>query len=379
MRVLHFSHFNTVNVPFTYCQMYRRMGHEARLLTIHKHRGKLPEDICLHKPLFNPAWLARVRAQADEHGERAIREYRGPLPFYMAEPRGVPRLLMWVRDWVRAAGFSRLRDAYGLDDFDLYHFHGGMDWFRDSRWVRRLAARGKPIVCNYHGPDIRVRGVVRAVDQVSLLNITNEHDLLALHPRLHYIAIPYDCSRIAPAALPPGPLRIIHTPSVPKWKGTHLIEPVLRQIASERSVEIVILTGVPHQRVLEEKQRSHIAVEQVGNLGGTGYGVNSLETLAMGIPTITEFTPGYQAFLPEHPFVLADSDTLHDVVLKLVDNEAFRREMGTRGRRWVESTHGYDAVWGTLCTHVRRADEALADRLETDRSATALPPLPEPA
>jgi hypothetical protein len=54
MRSLHFSYFNTVNVPLTFCRVYQTMGHGGRLLTLYKHRGNIPEDICLNKKPFNP-------------------------------------------------------------------------------------------------------------------------------------------------------------------------------------------------------------------------------------------------------------------------------------------------------------------------------------
>jgi len=376
MRVLHFSYFNTVNVPFTYCQMYRRMGHDARLLTLYRHRGHLPEDICLHKRLYDPAWLRRVRNRRTAEATRQIQLGKGGPAHEYRPANAIERLLLGLRDSLRAIEFARLARTYGLYDFDLYHFHGGMDFFRDSRWVRRLAAAGKPIICNYHGPDLRDRGVVAAVNAAAGLSITNEYDLLELLPNLHYIPIPYDCSHL-PSATPPAPrLRIIHTPSVPAAKGTHLIEPVLRRIASERNVEIMILTGVSHERIIEEKSRAHIAIEQIGNFGGTGYGVNSLETLAMNIPTVTEFTPAYAAFLRDHPFVLADERTLYDAVLKLVDNEQCRRDTGMRGRIWVEQNHGYAAVWRRLLELLTPRVPKLAQALADGARGGPLPPLP---
>lgn len=353
MRALHFSYFNTVNVPLTYCDMYRRMGHEARLLTLYKHRGSIPEDICLHRRVFDPLWLHRLRSRREANATQAIADTAGSGTTHEFAPRSaLERLFLSIRDHLRAPGFARLASRYGLYDFDIYHFHGGIGYFRDSRWVKQLKRRGKTIVCNYHGPDLRTRGVVRAVDDASDLNITNEFDLLDFHPNLHYVPIPYDCSHLPSSTPPAERLRIIHTPSVPAAKGTHLIRPVLERIASERQVDVVILTGVSHERIIEEKSRSHIAIEQVGNFGGTGYGVNSLETLAMRIPTVTEFTPAYEQFLTGHPFVLADADTLHKAVLKLIDNETYRREMGERGRRFVVEHHGFEAVWEVLTGHL---------------------------
>jgi glycosyltransferase involved in cell wall biosynthesis len=309
--------------------------------------------------------LARMRRRREQGAELAIAHVQGSAAPHEYRPATVlEALLIALRDALRVVEFSRLARRYDLYGYDLYHFHGGIDYFRNGRWVQRLAALGKPIICNYHGPDLRSRGVVRVVDRLSSLNLTNEFDLLSLHPDLHYIPIPYDCADLPSSTPPAERLRIIHTPSVPAAKGTHLIEPVLRRVAAERRVDYTILSGVSHQRIIAEKARSHIAVEQVGNFGGTGYGVNSLETLAMNLPTITEFTPQYAAFLTNHPFVLVDKDTLYDALIRLVDNDGYRREVGMRGRRWVESQHGFAAVWRTLLDHLGARLPALTRRLE---------------
>lgn len=370
MRALHFSYYNTVNVPLTYCRMYRRMGHEARLLTLYKHRGNIPEDICLHKRPFNPRWLARIRQRREKQAEGAINRTKAAASYHFQPSNPLEWALFKTRDSFRAIEFAGLARRHELYSFDIYHFHGGIDYFRDSRWVKRLASMGKTIVCNYHGPDLRSRGIVAAVDKASALNITNEFDLLELHPDLHYIPIPYDSSPLPAPEPADGPLRIIHTPSVPSAKGTHLIEPVLRRLARERQVEPIILTGVPHQRIIDEKKRSHIAVEQVGNFGGTGYGVNSLETLALGIPTVTEFTPDYERFLREHPFVLADEHTLYESLLELIDNERYRIDMGQKGRQWVREHHGFESVWEVLVGYLRERAPAVADALAARPSGT---------
>ena len=109
--------------------------------------------------------------------------------------------------------------------------------------------------------------------------------------------------------------------------------------------------------------RSHIAIEQVGNFGGTGYGVNSLETLAMGMPTITEFTPQYAAFLTGHPFVLADRNSLYDVLVKLIDDEEYRAAAGSNGRQWVEEHHSFAAVWKTMLGYMDEEMPEVAQRL----------------
>jgi len=364
VRSLHFSYFNTVNVPLTFCKVYEAMGHSGRLLTLYKHRGNMPEDICLNKQLFDPWWLREIRRRREAEAQRRIAEQAAHGVTYEYKPAGALEAA-WValRDEWRAPEFSGLARQYGLYGFDIYHFHGGIDFFRDSRWVKKLRAIGKPIVCHYHGPDIRGRGIVRAVDEASSLNLTSEFDLLSLHPNLKYLALPYDCSSLPRAASPGARIRIIHAPSNPAAKGTHLIEPVLKRLSRERDIEYAILTGVSRDTVLAEKARSHIAIEQIGNFGGTGYGVNSLETLAMCIPTVTEFTPEYASFLADHPFVLATGDTLHDVLLRLIDDKEYRTAAGARGRPWVQEHHSYARVWETMLGYMRESMPAVARRL----------------
>jgi hypothetical protein len=364
MNALHYSQFNTVNVPLTFCKVYEAMGHSARLLTLYKHRGDIEEDICLNKRPFDPWWLRLIRRKREEDARRQIARAAEEGAVWEFKPAGpLSELFFKLRDELRAVEFKRLTHAYGLDDFDIYHFHGGVDFFRDSRWIRRLSALGKPIVCHYHGPDLRTRGVVKAVDGLSSLNLTSEFDLLRLHPNLRYLPIPYDCSPLPEAAGAVGKIRIIHAPSNPAAKGTHLIEPVLKEIVRERPVEYVVLTGVSRLRVIEEKTRSHIAIEQIGNFGGTGYGVNSLETLAMNIPTLTEFTLEYERFLTGHPFILVDKNTLHDELVRLIDNEEYRLSCGRRGRQWVVQNHSFAAVWQAMLGYMDKAIPETARRL----------------
>lgn len=358
MKILHFSHFNTVQVPMYYRDMYRRAGHDSRLLTLYKHRGNIPEDICLNKKIFNPRWLQKYREYKQRQNEARIAEKGKTTAF--SPPVS---LITDIRDMVRSIGFQKYVKQYGLMDFDIYHLHGGVGYFSDSRWVKRLAEAGKVIICNYHGPDLRVRGVIPVVDEISTLNITNEYDLLKLHPGLEYIPIPYDCESIPVKKGFNNVLTILHTPSDPKAKGTHIIEQVLKKVAGERRFKYKILTGISHEQVLKEKAQADIAIEQVGNFGGTGYGVNSLETLSMNIPTITEFTPDYSDFLKGHPFVLANESSLYQKLIELIDNPGLLKKTAKKGRVWVQKEHGYDSVWKRFLGLLEKKNSETAERL----------------
>ena len=115
---------------------------------------------------------------------------------------------------------------------------------------------------------------------------------------------------------------------------------MVRSLERDHPVELVLIEGKPHREAMAIKRTCDLAVDQVGNYGGLGYGMNSLETLAMEIPTITEMTPEYESFLPDHPFLNADEETLPEVIIRAAGDEGLRRRKGKEGREWVVRHHG---------------------------------------
>lgn len=347
MKILHVAPINVAGVPYNMMEMQRRHGHEAALVTLHRNTLSFPEDICLDLPLpRNPVarwWRTRKRIDREQEftPERAANH---PSP-RIHRASNIFEYVYFRYDDVRRRGrIQRAFSKHQFDQYDVIHYDGGLDFFRDSRVARRWKTEGKKIICHYMGSDLRVRGVDPTMEKLSDLNLTNESDHLLLHPNIHYLFIPFDVSPYAVRTNENDLLRIIHSPSNRAMKGTRLILPVIEKLKKERKIDFVLLEGTPHARVIEAKKRCDIAIEQVGNFGGTGYGRNSLEFLAMGIPTITEMTPDYVAWLPENPFVLANADTLYDRLLELIDNPSLRREKGMAGRRWVEQYHSYESV-----------------------------------
>lgn len=80
-------------------------------------------------------------------------------------------------------------------------------------------------------------------------------------------------------------------------------------------------------------------------MGGTGYGKAGIETLGMGIPTITNMTDDYKNWLPENPFVVANNEKqLYEKLNELIDNKILREELGANGEVWVNKYHGYESV-----------------------------------
>ena len=347
MNVLHVAPLNVAGVPYNMMDMQRRFGDNARLVTLHEDIFSFPEDICLNIPLprhrLAGLWRERKRKQIEQ--EMGSSQYAPETFLPKHGPKNaLENLYFRWDDFRRAGAIRKALGAHGLEGFEIIHYDGGLDFFRDARLAKRWKKEGKKIVCHYMGSDLRVRGIDPVMDELSDLNLTNESDHLLRHPDINYIYIPFDVKPYDVRRGENKQLRIIHSPTSRSTKGTELILPVMERVKRARNIEFVLVEHRPHREVLRIKETCDVAIEQVGNLGGTGYGRNSLEALAFGIPTVTEMTPDYVAWLPENPFVLATPDTLYDRLIELIDNPQLRAEKKTAGRLWVEKYHSYESV-----------------------------------
>jgi len=320
-------------------EMQRRFGANARLVTLHKSIHTFPEDICLDLPLPRNS-LAQLWRRIKRQGPR---KYLPPPP--KQPPTSLP--IHEPRNPLEALYFK-----WDDERRERIVLHA----VKQHKLAKRWKEEGKKIVCHYMGSDLRVRGIDPVMNALSDLNLTNESDHLLRHPDIHYIYIPFDVSPYEFRSVENERLRIIHSPTNRDAKGTELIIPIIERVRRERNIEFVLAEGKAHQEVVRIKSTCDIAIEQIGNFGGTGYGRNSLETLAMGIPTITEMTQDYLDWLPENPFVLATPETLFDRVMQLIDDPRLRAQKRIEGRRWVEKYHSYDATYKRLMELYREHD-----------------------
>ena len=104
----------------------------------------------------------------------------------------------------------------------------------------------------------------------------------------------------------------------------------------------------PHEKVMEEKNKCDINIDQISNTGGWGYGMNSIESLSMGICTATNMNSHMKKFMPNHPFYEIDKTNLYGQLEYLILNPKLIMEYGKKGKKWVDENHNYLNVTGTL-------------------------------
>lgn len=325
-------------MPFDFVQMHRESGIESNLITLYKNSVHFEEDICLGFELPQGKAAKIWRDKKTETADISELKY--------IESRNIPeKLFFYLRDLKHKSKIKEAIEKYKLFDYDIYHFDGGMDLFRDLSFAKELKRRNKKIVCCYFGSDLRTRGIFRELDEMSDLNLTVEFDHLKIHKEIHYIYFPFDERKFSISKKNNKKIKIIHSPTNRRYKGTDRIIPVINEISKERDIEFLLLENIDREKLLEIKSECDIAIDQVGGeMGGTGYGKNSIENLSMGIPDVTEFSEDYRSFIKENPFVHSTIETLKENLIKLIDNEALRNELSVKGRKWVENYHSFSAV-----------------------------------
>jgi glycosyltransferase involved in cell wall biosynthesis len=338
-----------------FVRAHRERGHQCRLVTLFRSHSRYPEDICLRLPLVGPhSHLMAIRRTAYRtHGPRGEFSVRQGYP-----PRWEPvnrgeRWFFSMRDMLWTPFIRRAIAKYGLLDYDIYHLESGLGFFRDARIIKRLKARGKKIVCGYHGTDIRQRGVIPEIDRLSDLNLTCELDLLSRHPRMKYLFLPIDTSQFVFREPRKRVQYIGHAPTSRYFKGSDDIIGVCRELERAYAIRLILIENKPHEEALRLKSRCDIFIDQVANLGGWGYGMNSLESLSMGIPTCTNMVPEYETFLPDHPFVQIDREHLKEQLIRLIEDDQLRQQKARQGREWVERHHDIRVVMDQLYRYYR--------------------------
>ena len=339
MKILHIAPFNIANVPMTFVQAERNLGYDSRLITFARNKRGYPEDICLNLPFLNFKGIISLKRIIAGKARVAVTNIK-PEPTNLPptwQPGQIEKSLIKLRESIWKPIVTEAFQHHRIDEFDVIQLDGGVGFFRDGSDIIRLKSMGKKIICCYAGSDLRVRGVIPRIDAISDLNVTVEFDHLKLHPNIHHIFFPFDAQKLKPLPYRESKLlRIGHAPTNRAAKGSDVIIPIVKELEKDFPVELVLIENLPHHDALQRKAACHIFIDQIGDLG---YGINSLESLAMGIVTCSCLAEGFDEHYPDHPFVVIDEKNLKARLISLIKDEKLRMKKAREGRDWVKKYH----------------------------------------
>ncbi len=335
MRLLHITPYDTSGFSLQLVKAERKLGFDSSLL-IFKNTNNTPGyDICLDLPFLN---------------EKATKVFSKR---YMLRKRPVshgdysdPKTKFWTPSSFLETAYFRFRDiiwekhidktGFDVTGYDIYYLDRGLGFLRSGKIIRRIKEQGGRIVSIYQGSDLRLRGILPLIDELSDLNFTCEYDLLKIYDKLNYLFLPFDVSEYEVTERNNDRLKICHAPTNRAFKGSEFIIDCVKELERDYKVDLILLENMRHEDVIRVKSGCDIMIDQLGDLG---YGYNSLESMAMGIPTCTEITPEYEEFIPDHPFININKFNLREKIIELVDNESLRKRKGEEGRKWIMTYH----------------------------------------
>lgn len=353
-RILHIAVENFAGVPYDFYRMHNSCGDFSRLVTLHGNIRGFSEDICLNFPISRSGFAQKWRRK--KHNDTLRNEEVHKLHYF--KPKNyIEQLYFDLTDSIRTSSIEKAIRTYNLDGFSIIHYDGGLDFTRKPKKSLEWKKQGKKIVTCYYGSDLRARGIIKELDEITDLRLTSEFDHLDYADNIHYLFYPYDTKELPdPIKNETKRIRIVHSPTNRQFKGTNGIIKVIEKLSMSFPIDFFLLENKSREKVLEIKRTCDICIDQVGGLnGGTGYGKSGLETLSMEIPTITNMTEQYSRWLPENPFVVANNiNELEDSLVNLIEQPDLRRELGIKGKKWVHTYHGYSSVNSQLYTYYKK-------------------------
>ena len=343
MRILYISPETTVGTLSLWQKAHEAKGNECLFMTLYQTRHGFDPGICLNLPMIkaNSFYMqGRHKYYQLTRGAGGDYQQKDGYPPVWSPNSFLEAKYFQFRDWLWSNTVERAIEQYDLFNVDIVHLEWGLEFYRDARFVKKLQNKGIPIVCTYHGQDLRTRGVISNINHASSLNVTSELDLLKRHPDLHYLFLPFDTSQQKPLAQVNETIRICHSPTDRYYKGSDFIIPTCESLVNKNNnVEFVLIEHMPHLEAQKLKATCDILVDQIFNRGGWGYGMNSVEALSMGLCCVTELNNEYVKFIPNHPFVNVNEENLYDCLQSLVFDKQALIDHKKKSREWVVKHH----------------------------------------
>ncbi|GAB1429231.1 hypothetical protein MASR2M18_00610 [Ignavibacteria bacterium] len=346
MKILHIAVENFAGIPMRLVQEERRRGHYSRLITLLSPHQKYEEDIALNLPFLNTGYMryAKRFLRGKKNVSKSNVRCTDATAKIWKPANSIESALFNIRDiiWQPCIN-SALKEIGNIEEYDVIIADGGHDL---TRFPKIISKTKTPAAVFYYGSDLRSRGIIAGVQSKSIATFTFEHDHTLLFPEAEFLFYPYIPPEYSlqvdyklPA--PDTPIIIGHAPTNRAAKGTDDILAALETLAHDYPIEILLIENVPHSEALRQKASCHLFIDQIGDLG---YGLNSVESAWMSIPTCVEILPDFEEFLKNKcsrqiPFYnIRRSNLIEDMRRTLDERDCWPRR-GSESATWVQKYH----------------------------------------
>ncbi len=336
MKILHIASENIAGVPGILVKAERKQGHYSRLITYFSSPKSQWDDIVLNLPLSNTSNYLPLK-RFTKLGTYKHQYRKGNPPEW--SPRLPEKMFNLLRDILWYYRVKPMMDF--IHSFDLYILDGGMGFLRCGKIIKSIKVTGKKIAILYLGSDLRSRGAFRIIENLSDIIFTTEFDHILIHHDINHIFFPFEVDKFKPKGLLQNEkLTICHAPTNRYLKGTKYLLKAIKNLNEKYDFDFLLMENLPHEEVINlKKKKCDVLVDQLTDIGGYGYGMNSLECLSMGIPCVTYINPAYEKYIPDHPFINANKDNIMEVLEGILKKPDILIKKGWIGRQWAMENH----------------------------------------
>ena len=243
---------------------------------------------------------------------------------------------------------------WALREFDVFHFHAGLTLAPRRITLPLLRRRGKGIVFQSWGSDLRGRkasevGYLREAGAVIVGSYLTRR-LAPRGPWPEYDVVPPAIvlrDWEPPPAEPGLVVRVAHAPSKRAVKGTEAVIAAVDALRARGApVELDLIEGVPNREARLRYAAADVIVDQL-KIGW--YGMFAIESMALAKPVVVHLdkesaAETEEAFGLELPLVRADEGNLENVLAGLLEVRETLPELGRRSREYVERVHAHTSV-----------------------------------
>lgn len=338
MKILHLAVENFSRIPAILVREERKQGHDSYLATLYPTgRNYTDADYCLNLPLIAKPWMSAAKKWFEPASARITNHRARPGRPIFHRP-GIWRSLFYHgRDFLWRSTIEPFLKQIDFYSFDLLILDGGAGFYRHGRVVQKFRSYGGKVIAAYYGSDLRSRGLLREIDKYCAARFSFEYDHRLILPESQFLYFPFSLPEgTSRTPINDGKIRIGHAPTNRAAKGTGQILAELETLKNQFPLEIILIENRPYSEAVNLKSQCDLFIDQIGELG---YGVNSLESLAMGIPTAVELLPDFESFLGDHPFINISRGRIAEELTPWLESAARRTELGRISQNWVAKRH----------------------------------------
>jgi len=257
-----------------------------------------------------------------------------------------------------------------IKKYDIFHFHFGETFLPDKSDLEILKQAGKKMVVHHHGSEVRLLSVAKKLNpyvrvkpdwneekihkNLSLLSSYIDHAFVQDYELEGYIRDYYKEIHVIPHTIDPNKFQpnypqeklsplIVHAPTLRDLKGTEFILAAVSQLKQAGILlNFRLIEGTSYKETKQLLSQADIVIDQL-RIGACGY--VSTEAMALGKPVICYIRNDLVNKYPtEIPILNANPDSITTVLKDLISKPEIWKELGHRGRTYVERYHSIHKV-----------------------------------